>query len=127
MARGPGAPWLFSLLSARNLQRAGSPKASIRCCYHSNAAILASLSPKPRQTLEWRCRRGIAAQRSKETAVTQRDSERIARQWNREIEDEIRREAERSAGARRWKAVSWAAMWLLWLALLAALLAHIHS
>ena len=57
--------------------------------------------------------------------MTQRDSERIARQWNREIEDEIRREAARAAGAGRWKAVSWAGLWLLWLALLVVLLGHL--
>jgi len=54
--------------------------------------------------------------------VTQRDSERIARQWNREIEDEIRRAAERDAAAGRWKPVTWGVLWLLWLALLAALI-----
>ncbi len=59
--------------------------------------------------------------------MTQRDSERIARQWNREIEAEIRREAERNAANGPWKAVAWAALWLFWLALLVALVGHIRS
>jgi hypothetical protein len=57
--------------------------------------------------------------------VTQRDSERIARQWNREIEAEIRRAAERDTAAGRWKPITWGALWLIWLVLLAALVAHI--
>jgi hypothetical protein len=57
--------------------------------------------------------------------VTQRDSERIARQWNREIEAEIRRAAERDAVAGRWKLVTWGGLWLLWLAVLAALISRI--
>ncbi|MGE5269283.1 MAG: hypothetical protein ACM3JG_06365 [Thiohalocapsa sp.] len=56
----------------------------------------------------------------------QRDSERIARQWNREIEDEIRRTAQREAAARSWRAVTWGALWLLWLALLALLAAYLR-
>jgi hypothetical protein len=56
--------------------------------------------------------------------VTQDDSKRIARQWNREIEDEIRHEAARDAAGGRWKTVVWGALWLLWLVLLAALIAH---
>ena len=56
--------------------------------------------------------------------VTQGDSKRIIRQWDREIEDEIRREAARSGSGGPWKAVAWGALWVLWLALLAALIAH---
>jgi hypothetical protein len=59
-------------------------------------------------------------------AVTQRDSERIARQWNREIEDENRREAERNAEKGPWKAVTWGALWFLWLLLLLALVGHMR-
>ena len=59
--------------------------------------------------------------------MTTHDSERIARQWNREIEDEIRREAARNAGDGRWKSVTWAALWVFWLVLLAALVGHIRS
>jgi hypothetical protein len=57
----------------------------------------------------------------------QRDSKHIARQWDREIEDEIRREAARRDAAGPWKAVAWAGLWVLWLALLIALVAHIKS
>ena len=60
-------------------------------------------------------------------AVTTRDSKRIARQWDREIEDEIRREAARQDAGFPWKAVTWAGLWVLWLALLVALVGHIKS
>ena len=56
--------------------------------------------------------------------MTQRDSKRIIRQWDREIEDEIRREAARNAVGGRWKAVVWGVLWVLWLVSLAALIAH---
>jgi type VI protein secretion system component VasF len=52
--------------------------------------------------------------------VSDSDSKDIIRRWNREIEAEIRRS---EAAARReregpWKAVTWTALWLAWLALL---------
>jgi hypothetical protein len=56
--------------------------------------------------------------------VTPGDSKRIIRQWDREIEDEIRRDASSNAASRPWKAVAWGALWVLWLVLLATLLAH---
>jgi hypothetical protein len=58
--------------------------------------------------------------------VSERDSKRIVRQWNREIdEDERRRTDTRNTLARGpWRIVSWAALWLLWLVLIAALVAH---
>jgi len=56
--------------------------------------------------------------------VTPGDSKRIILQWDREFEDEIRREAARNAARGPWKAVAWGALWVLWLALLATLLAH---
>ena len=59
--------------------------------------------------------------------MTTRDSKRIARQWDREIEDEIRREAARQDAGGPWKAEAWAGLWLLWLALLVALVGHIKS
>ena len=60
--------------------------------------------------------------------MSERDSKRIIRQWDREIEDENRRrEAVRSAANGPWKSVVWAALWLLWLGLLIALLAHIKA
>jgi hypothetical protein len=56
--------------------------------------------------------------------VTPGDSKRIIRQWDREIEDEIRRDASRNPAGGPWKAVTWGALWVLWLALLATLIAH---
>ena len=57
--------------------------------------------------------------------MTRHDSERIARQWKREIDDEIRR-AERDTDRGPWRTVSWLALWLLWLAFLALLLGPMH-
>ncbi len=60
--------------------------------------------------------------------MTERDSKRIVRQWNREIEDEIRRAAAHDGDAAGpWKAVTWTVLWVLWLALLILLLAHVKS
>ena len=59
-------------------------------------------------------------------AVAEGDSKRIIRQWNREIEDELRRDAARDAHSGAWKAVSWAALWLLWLLALVAFLGHLN-
>ena len=59
--------------------------------------------------------------------VAESDSKRIIRSWNREIEDETRRAAARDGAGRPWKAVGWTALWLLWLVLLFALLAHVGS
>ena len=59
--------------------------------------------------------------------MTERDSKRIIRQWDREIEDEIRRETAGAAGNGPWKAVSWGAVWLVWLVLLVALLGQIKG
>ena len=61
-----------------------------------------------------------------ERGVTERDSKRIIRQWNREIEDEIRRQ-NRVRDNGPWKAVVWAALWLMWLAALVALVGHIKT
>lgn len=52
--------------------------------------------------------------------VTDRGKD-IARQWDREIEDDIRRAEARGRAARPWRAVAWAAVWLLWVLLLVAL------
>jgi len=59
--------------------------------------------------------------------VSERDSKRIIRQWDREIEDEVRRERLRGGGERPWRIVVWGALWLLWLTLLAALIAYVKA
>ncbi len=59
--------------------------------------------------------------------MSERDTKRIVRQWDREIEDEIRRAAARDADNGPWKAGVWGALWVLWLGLLVALLAHTKS
>ena len=50
--------------------------------------------------------------------MTQHDSKHIIRQWEREIDDEVRLEAARNAPGGPWKVVVWGALWVLWLALL---------
>jgi Zn-finger domain-containing protein len=45
------------------------------------------------------------------------DSKRIAREWNREIEDEIRREAARADDG-PWRMVVWGVLWFAWLAVI---------
>lgn len=59
--------------------------------------------------------------------MSDNDTKRIIRQWDREIEDEIRRDAARDATSSPWKGVVWGALWLLWLGLLVALLAHARA
>jgi hypothetical protein len=59
--------------------------------------------------------------------VSEHDSKRIIRQWDREIDDEIHRRTAFDDAGGRWKLVSWAALWLLWLALLVLLFAHVKS
>jgi hypothetical protein len=58
----------------------------------------------------------------------ERDSKRIAREWNREIEAEMRRlAAERHDG--KWKIVVWAlleAVWLVGLVLMIGFLTRLH-
>jgi hypothetical protein len=56
--------------------------------------------------------------------VAHDDSKRIIRQWDREIEDEIQREAARNAAGGPWKIVVWGMLWVLWLVSVAALIAH---
>lgn len=46
------------------------------------------------------------------------DSKQIIRRWNREIEDELRREAAQNDKRGPWSAVVWGVLWLLWLGLL---------
>lgn len=59
--------------------------------------------------------------------MTQRDSKSIARQWNREIENEIRRLAAARSNRGRWRWVVWAVLWIAWVGLLAAAFAHLKS
>ena len=58
--------------------------------------------------------------------MSERDSRRIIRQWDREIEDELRRDAARRR-AEPWRLVVWGALWVLWLTLLAALVVHVKA
>ena len=60
-------------------------------------------------------------------AVSERDSKRIIRQWDREIEDEARRERARGGGEQPWRIVVWGGLWLVWLTLLAALIVHVKA
>jgi hypothetical protein len=72
-----------------------------------------------------RFRRGAAQVDGIGHVVTDHHTKHIIRQWDREIEDEIRRrEAALSQADGPWKSVVWGALWLLWLGLLIALLAH---
>ena len=50
----------------------------------------------------------------------ERDSRRIAREWNREIEAEIRRAAGQDHGP--WKIVVWASLAILWFVALFAVI-----
>jgi hypothetical protein len=72
----------------------------------------------------------IAASRRRRRRRNREDvSERgkdIARQWQREIDDEIGRTATREHAAGPWRAVPWIALWLLWLVLTLALVARIN-
>lgn len=59
--------------------------------------------------------------------MSERDSKSIIRQWDREIETELRRDAAaRARGAGPWKAVVWGALWCLWLTVLFGALALIR-
>ena len=59
--------------------------------------------------------------------MSEHDSKRIIRQWNREIEDELRREAAAHSADGPWKAVAWAALWAVWLLLLVAFVVQIKQ
>jgi len=59
--------------------------------------------------------------------VSEHDTKRIIRQWDREIEDEIGHAARRNAANGPWRAVVWGALWLVWLGLLVLLLAHARA
>ena len=59
--------------------------------------------------------------------MSDQNSKRIVRQWNREIADQDRREAERQAAAQPWRAIVLGALWVLWLVLLLVLIASIRA
>jgi len=61
--------------------------------------------------------------------VSDSDSKDILRRWNREIEADIRRReaAERREGEGSWKAVTWTALWVGWLALLILVLIYLRA
>jgi hypothetical protein len=59
--------------------------------------------------------------------VTESDSKSIARRWNREIEDELRRNAARQEGRGPWRSVVWGVLWVFWLALLAGVMVHVKN
>ncbi|MGE0260787.1 MAG: hypothetical protein AB7H71_13100 [Alphaproteobacteria bacterium] len=60
-------------------------------------------------------------------ATSEGEPKDIVRRWNREIEAEIRREAARRDEAGPWKAIAWAALWLVWLVLLVLLLVFLKK
>jgi len=60
--------------------------------------------------------------------VSERDSKRIVRRWNREIEAELRQEAATRAAAKGpWRRVVWIALWVLWLGIVVALLTRVSA
>ena len=71
-------------------------------------------------------RRGAGQASGIEPTVSEHDTKRIVRQWNREIEEETRRLAERGKDEGPWKLVVWAGLWFLWLGLLLGLIGLIR-
>jgi len=57
--------------------------------------------------------------------MTERDSQRILRQWDREIEEEARRLAASGKDDGPWKALVWGELWLVWMAALIGLISLI--
>ena len=58
--------------------------------------------------------------------VSEHDTKRIVRQWNREIEEESRRLSQRAKDDGPWKLVAWTGLWFLWLGLLLGLVSLIR-
>jgi hypothetical protein len=58
--------------------------------------------------------------------VSEHDTKRIVRQWNREIEEETRRLSQRAKDDGPWKLVVWTGLWFLWLGLLLGLVSLIR-
>jgi len=68
---------------------------------------------------------GVIRRRQDLHGVADSDSKRILRQWNREIDAELRRAAApREDGP--WRAVAWGALWLCWLLLVLAMVAVVR-
>ena len=57
--------------------------------------------------------------------MTEHDAKRIARRWEREIDDEIRRLGKRDREG-YWKVIVWIVLWLLWLAALVGVIGSFH-
>lgn len=57
-------------------------------------------------------------------ALAERESQRIIRQWDREIDDELRRAGARNRDGGVWRALPWLALWMIWLLVLVFLVAH---
>jgi hypothetical protein len=55
----------------------------------------------------------------------ERDSKRIVREWNREIEADMRRLATQEDEG-RWKIVVWIVLWVVWLTGLVAVFGLFH-
>lgn len=76
-----------------------------------------------------RNRRGEKHRNAPNTDVSDSDSKDIIRRWNREIEAEIRRREEAARRGREgpWRAVTWTALWLAWLAVLVLVLMSLKT
>jgi len=71
-------------------------------------------------------RRGAGQASGIEPTVSEHDTKRIVRQWNREIEEETRRLANRAKDEGPWKLVVWTGLWFLWLGVLLGLVSLIR-
>lgn len=67
------------------------------------------------------CRLFVGGPTSLENGLMERDSKRIVREWNREIEAELRRFAARQDSG-PWKFVVWALLEVTWLVVLVVVL-----
>lgn len=102
---------------------------SFRIAFNIGISGEARLSPMPSRTVKWHGLRyweANAQTGGTRRAVSDHNSKRIVRQWNREIADEDRREAERQAAPQPWRALVLGALWVFWLLLL-VLIGHIKS
>jgi hypothetical protein len=58
--------------------------------------------------------------------VVNEQARQIARHWQREIEEQIRRAEAHDQAPKPWRTVSWLTLWLLWLVLLFAFIVLIN-